>query len=793
MTFLTVNAPRREGRGTARTVRRLGDVLVLLLWGVPVLVAIAGPFVAGSTASVAAPYLPAGSHHPLGTDALGRDVLALALRGGRTVVAASAGALCVAYLLAVPVGLLAAGARHRITDEALMRAVDALLALPGLLLLMTLAAAGHGDVPTLIAAVAVLQLPAAARLVRSAALAPGCRTTMEALRLQGAPWWMRQRYVLRCVAGPVVTDGGSRFVLVLGLLASANFLGLGLPSDSADWAVLVERNTDALFLQPAAVLTPAVLLTVLCVGVNLGLDRVLGRSRARDVPAPTDRASATAPATSGPVPSDTLLTCRNLSVRTDTGTELIGGVDLTLRRGQVLAVVGPSGSGKTALGLAALGLTEPGLSVGGSVLWMDRELLGLPERERRALRAGKAAHLPQDPASVLDPVRTVGATLREVARAAVGRSASRADVERAAAAALEAAGLDDARHLLRRRPHQLSGGQQQRMALATALAARPHLIVLDEPTSALDAHTTRRLRERLRGLAEDGTALLVITHDLMFAAELADDVLVMDGGRAVSAAPSDLAAGDPAPQHVPSPPSKPRAAAMRARVEARATAVHLPGRRRALLEPVSLSFPVGSRTLLLGPSGAGKSTLARALTGLVPAQGTVLHAGRALPARLADRARDELRAVQYVHQNSRASFDGRRAVLAQIAETAQRLRGLPRTDAMREALALGEVLELPECVLRRRPAALSGGQLQRAALIRAMGARPDLLITDEATAALDAAAARRVRQLLADVTERDGTAVLFISHDRGPARVWADRVLVVENGRLRPEGDPEVW
>ncbi|GAA3523204.1 ABC transporter permease subunit [Amycolatopsis ultiminotia] len=255
--------------------RVIGWVLV----AVPALVALGGPLVPGDISSTSLPSAPPGAGHPLGTDVLGRDALAVVLSGGLSVVGITLAALLLAYAMGVPLGLVAAG-RGRWLDEVLMRLLDLVLAFPSLLVLMVLAATGHRSAVVLVCAVAVVQLPAIARLVRAAALAPGCRTAAEALLLQGEPWWRIQAgYVVRSVAGPVVTDAGTRLGLVLYLLASANFLGLGLPSSAPDWAVVIERNRDALTTQPAVVLVPAALLIALCVGVNLLSDKALAHRR----------------------------------------------------------------------------------------------------------------------------------------------------------------------------------------------------------------------------------------------------------------------------------------------------------------------------------------------------------------------------------------------------------------------------------------------------------------------------------------------------------------------------------
>ncbi|MFD6066983.1 MULTISPECIES: ABC transporter permease [Amycolatopsis] len=249
------------------------------LLAVPLVLAMAGPMIAGPVESVGAPWQVPDAAHPLGTDVLGRDALTVVLAGGFPVIGMTAAALVLAYLIGVPLGLVAAG-RGRLADETVMRSLDLVLAFPSLLVLMVLAATGHRGPGVLIPVVAVLQLPAITRVVRAAALAPGCRTAVEALTLQGQPWWRIQfGYVARHLAGPVATDAGTRLGVVLYLLASANFLGLGLPADSPDWAVVIERNSEALYTSPAVVLVPAALLMALCVGTNLVTDRLLAARR----------------------------------------------------------------------------------------------------------------------------------------------------------------------------------------------------------------------------------------------------------------------------------------------------------------------------------------------------------------------------------------------------------------------------------------------------------------------------------------------------------------------------------
>ncbi|WP_410651294.1 ABC transporter ATP-binding protein [Amycolatopsis sp. cmx-4-54] len=447
----------------------------------------------------------------------------------------------------------------------------------------------------------------------------------------------------------------------------------------------------------------------------------------------------------------TVLEINGLSARAGE-TVLLDDVSLSLEPGRVLVVLGASGTGKTTLGLAATGQARPGITLSGSVELAGSPLLGRTASELRPARAGVVGHLPQQPSAVLDPVRRCGPVLAELAAL---RHRGRAARLAAARTALAESGLDQA--LWRRFPHQLSGGQQQRMALATTLVNRPRVLVLDEPTSGLDAANRAVLAARLTELSQAGTALLILTHDLMLARAVDGDVAELRDHRLVPspAVPEPVRIDGPPPPSPSSPVLVVRGLAVRAG-------------RTTLVEDFDLELAAGSRTTLAGASGAGKTTVARALAGLTPpSAGTIEIDGVRLPRLARRRTRAQLRAVQYVHQDSRASFDEFRDVLDQVADTARLLRGLSRADALFEATETLRSLGIEAA--DRRPGLLSGGQLQRCAVARALLAQPKVLICDEVTSALDAANRTRLLDVLATAVERHGTALLMISHDDASA------------------------
>ncbi|MCX5330663.1 ABC transporter ATP-binding protein [Streptomyces sp. NBC_00140] len=479
--------------------------------------------------------------------------------------------------------------------------------------------------------------------------------------------------------------------------------------------------------------------------------------------------------------SDIVAEIRELRVEID-GRAIVDGVNLRVRPGKVTALVGASGSGKTTTGLALLGEYPAGARVAGDV---------------RLTADGPVGYVPQHPAAVLNPARRVGALLYDIARAQVRhvpRAERRAAARERVLRALSDAQLQDAEALLRRHPHQLSGGQQQRVVLAQALLLGARVVVADEPTTGQDALTKSRVVEQLAAVAARGIAVVLLSHDLDVVRALADEVLVMREGRVVESGPVERLWR--APRHAWTRRLlDERRVPVRDAVDGRPvlevrdlTAVH--GTTTVLRAP-RLTLRAGECLAVVGRSGSGKTTLARCLAGLHrDFAGEVLLDGSALPRSLRRRGRGQLAAVQYVFQDARAAFDEHRSVLDQVARTAVRLRGSGEREAREEALRALVDLGLPEGLARRRPGELSGGELQRAALARALLARPRVLICDEITSGLDTVSRRALLDLLVGLV-RDGggddLSLVLITHDLDTARL-ADRIAVLDAGALVEQG-----
>ena len=469
---------------------------------------------------------------------------------------------------------------------------------------------------------------------------------------------------------------------------------------------------------------------------------------------------------------------------------LLGPLDLVLAPGRCTGVVGESGSGKSLTALSLLGLLPQALRATGT-LTVDGAPVPLGSPVHAALRGRMFGWVPQDPLAALHPLRTVGSQLRETLRAH-GRDLADART------LLERVQLPDADSALAKYPHQFSGGQRQRIAIALALASGPRYLVADEPTSALDARIAREVLDLLDGLRrDDGLGLMLISHDLPLVGAYADEVVVLRRGqvaergttRAVFTAPADaytreLLAADqlaPLPPPVEAPPVVVKAEAMR---------VHYPRARTPALDGVDLVLRRGEGLALLGESGSGKSTLGRALLRLLRgAQGRVWLDGTEFTALRGEALRAMRRRIGVVFQDPYASLDPRMRIGAVIAEPL-RIHGIGDA-ASREARAraLLEALGLDPAMADRWPHEASGGQRQRIAIARALACDPEVLVCDEAVSALDAHHRAGILRLLAELKRTRGLALLFVTHDLAAAAAVAERILVLEAGRVVEQGD----
>ncbi|MDF2897043.1 MAG: putative transporter ATP-binding protein [Rhodococcus erythropolis] len=477
----------------------------------------------------------------------------------------------------------------------------------------------------------------------------------------------------------------------------------------------------------------------------------------------------------------------------------VSGVSFTVGRGEVVAVVGESGSGKSTTAHAILGLLAgSGHVTGGTVEFEGEQIDSYSDRAWQRIRGARIGLVPQDPTTSLNPVTRIGDQVAEVLR--IHGLADRRKARLDAVEVLERAGIDRPEIRARQYPHELSGGMRQRVLIGIALVANPALIIADEPTSALDVTVQRRILDHLdERIAESGAAVLLITHDLGLAADRADRILVMQGGRIVeSGRTADILDN---PRHAytkklldsaPSLSSGPVDRPVRQDTSPLLTLTGITkrfnvGRGSSItaVNEVSLTVPRGQTVSLVGESGSGKSTTARIAVRLEQADaGTISFDGHDITKVKGSDLRELRRKIQLVYQNPYASLDPKLSVQDIVAEPLRAFKVGGRSQQQSRAAELLDQVALPEQFLSRKPAELSGGQRQRVAIARALALKPDLLVLDEPVSALDVSVQAQILALLDELQRELGLTYLFISHDLAVVRQISDVVGVMQAGRL---------
>ncbi|MDT5267332.1 MAG: peptide/nickel transport system ATP-binding protein ddpF [Mycobacterium sp.] len=473
-------------------------------------------------------------------------------------------------------------------------------------------------------------------------------------------------------------------------------------------------------------------------------------------------------------------------VRNGIRSQILEHIELRIRPGEILGLVGESGSGKSVLALSLLGLL-PDTShpqADGQVTVDGVDMVRASPSELRRVRAEVLGAIFQDPMTSLNPTMRIGRQIGEV---------THGDAE--SVRLLETVGVRDAQLRLRVYPHELSGGLRQRVMAAIAVGGRPDLIVADEPTTALDVTVQAQLLDLLRELRDEfGCSVLLITHDLGVADQIADRLAVLHHGELVEIGPASEVVRNPQHDYTRSllasrlSLTMPRDERFSGDTDDSEPAVSISelrctftvrrgvrwgrGRSREInaVDGVDLDIAQGEALAIVGESGSGKSTLLRIVAGLEkPTSGSVTLAGTGGP--------------QMVFQDAGSSLTPWMSVGETLGERLHRLK-LSRAEVSERVIAALAAVDLPPKIAKARPSELSGGQRQRVALARATMIPPAVLLCDEPTSALDASLAKSVLALIRDLRARIGMTVLFVTHDLAVARLMGDRIAVMQAGRV---------
>lgn len=513
------------------------------------------------------------------------------------------------------------------------------------------------------------------------------------------------------------------------------------------------------------------------------------------------------------------------------GEHVLQGINLEAQAGECIAVIGESGAGKTTLGLSTMRLLNGNVS--GKIYLGNTEILALSEEEIRRIRWNRVAMAFQNAQNRLNPTHRI---LDQVAEPMIAhRYGDKAQAKERAVEILKEAGLASAK--FHHHPHQLSAGEQQRVLIAMALINDPEILILDEPISSLDAGSRMEMITFLKR-AIRGRTVLVMTHDISTAARLASGVATLYGGRIVELGPTSAVLSHPCHPYTrallrsyPNMTTTKDMQGIKGRMDRLVTgcafhprctqaipicqkqipalvkhdgwlvACHRGGIISALsvnklsksfgqlkaVAGVSLTLEHGETLALVGQSGCGKTTLARMIAGILkPDKGDMwLETGKS-----EQKGKDYHRTVQLVFQNPGEALSHRLTVIESVREPLE-IQGVG-TKAERDEISrrVIEEVELPNTdkFLDEYPHHLSGGELQRVNIARALVLNPQVLIADEPTAFLDSSIQAKVLKLLMNLQENRGLSMLFITHDIAVARKISDRIAVMQKGRIVEQG-----
>jgi len=516
-----------------------------------------------------------------------------------------------------------------------------------------------------------------------------------------------------------------------------------------------------------------------------------------------------------------LLDVRQLTISFHTRNGVVAAVDnvsFRVEEGQTLGIVGESGSGKSVCCYSLLDLIPrpPGRIEGGQALFNGEDLLSCDAKRMAQIRGSDIAVIFQDPMTCLNPFLTIGEQLIEPLL--YHRKTDRKDARSQAISLLEEVGIKNPERRYTSYPHELSGGMRQRVMIAMALIAEPKLLICDEPTTALDVTIQAQILKLIRNLQQRrNVAVIFITHDLAVVSEVADHVLVMEKGKMVEsgtttelfANPKEpytrkLIAAIPSGQKASetSEPSQPLVEVKNLRTWFRDYSVgfwesRVKGRTPYIKAVDDVSLTIHRHQILgvVGESGSGKSTLGRSILGLTPAtQGSILFDGQDITNLIPRKMKPWRRKIQMIFQDPYASLNPRMTIFDTLAEPllVQKLATSKTVTPM--VLQLMDDVGLARAYIRKYPHEFSGGQRQRIAVGRAIATKPEFIVADEPVSALDVTIQAQILDLILALVDKHNLTMMFISHDLSVVRYIADRVVVMNDGKLIEEGETEaLW
>jgi len=525
--------------------------------------------------------------------------------------------------------------------------------------------------------------------------------------------------------------------------------------------------------------------------------------------------------------TDTLITIRNLKTYLKTGKTVVRAVDnisFHIDKGETFCIVGESGSGKSITALSIMQLLPNGISSHpeGSILFNHRlssgaiqavDLLKLPAKELMDIRGSRIAMIFQEPMTSLNPVFTIGEQIIEALQTHqpnLGYNEAREQ----AIEALHKVLIKNPEQRIDDYPHRLSGGQRQRVAIAMAIACRPDLLIADEPTTALDVTVQKEILQLMRDLQKSNNmGIVFITHDFGVVSQMADRLAVMHQGKIVET--NTLKTLLKSPEHpytqqlldaLPENLERQIQSAPEPQNDNISPLISLTGLRLYFpikqglfkrtvdhikaVDGVDLSIDKSRIVALVGESGCGKTTLGRAILRLIePTSGSITFSGHNITSLHRREMQHYRRRMQIIFQDPMSSLNPRLTIAGALTEP-MAVHGIGESHEERLEIARQTLqrVQLDEDYLWRYPHEFSGGQRQRIGIARALVLKPDFIVCDEVTSALDVSVQAEILQMLIKLRQEEDLTLLFITHDIGVVEYISDETVVMNQGQIVEHG-----
>lgn len=517
-------------------------------------------------------------------------------------------------------------------------------------------------------------------------------------------------------------------------------------------------------------------------------------------------------------------------------TTVLKDVSFEIKRGEVLGIVGESGSGKSISSLAIMGLLPSSAKTEGNITYKeDDNSFNLLNSELQNYRGNKISMIFQEPMTSLNPSMKCGKQVLESIN--LHLKLNKKEAENHVLNLFEKVKLPNPQRIFNAYPHELSGGQRQRVMIAMAIACSPKLLIADEPTTALDVTVQKSILELLKELQlTENLTIIFISHDLGLISKLCDRVLVMHKGKLVEQGNIDDIFNSPVENYTKGllacrPKTNVRLKKLptvsdyiennnpiyyEETKEERESKHKLIYKKPPILNVTNLSkyfhsansfFSKGNtvkavknvsfdlfegETLgLVGESGSGKTTLSRTLLLLEkPTEGEVFYKGEDLTKLSKNQMRALRKEIQIIFQDPFSSLNPRQTVGAILAEAMQIHKiGESHKNRLKIAVDLLQKVGLSKSALKKYPHEFSGGQRQRVGIARAISVNPKIIICDESVSALDVSVQAQILNLLNELKSEYNLSYIFISHDLSVVKYMSDRVIVLQNGKVKEYGE----